>query len=60
MVLTSTGTTIEGYCVKEKKKVQFVPNPELKEIQTKRGMKYAKTGTCPDCGSKIFIFVKKE
>jgi hypothetical protein len=44
---------VEGYCVKERKKVQ-IANAE--ETVTKNG-RNAVRGTCPDCGAKIFRFV---
>jgi hypothetical protein len=40
----------EGYCVKERKKVE-IQNAE--QITMKNG-RPAITGTCPDCGTKIF------
>jgi DNA polymerase II large subunit len=45
----------EAYCVKckEKKEIQ---NPE--EVVTKNGRPMIK-GTCPTCGGKINLFVKK-
>jgi hypothetical protein len=44
---------VEGYCVKERKKVAIKdPEPTV----SKNGRK-AVRGTCPDCGSKIFRFV---
>jgi uncharacterized protein DUF5679 len=43
-------TMPEGYCVKERKKVE-IKDPE--QITMKNG-RPAITGTCPDCGTKIF------
>jgi hypothetical protein len=43
-------TMPEGYCVKERKKVE-IQNAE--QITMKNG-RPAITGTCPDCGTKIF------
>ena len=40
----------EGYCVKEKKKVE-IQNPQ--QVTMKNG-RPAIQGTCPDCGTKIF------
>jgi hypothetical protein len=40
----------EGYCVKDKKKVE-IKNAE--KITMKNG-KPATQGTCPDCGGKVF------
>lgn len=40
----------KGYCVKERKQV-VIQDPE--EVQMKNG-RPAITGTCPDCGTKIF------
>jgi hypothetical protein len=44
---------IEGYCMKERKKVT-IANPEP---ATSKDGRQAVRGTCPDCGSKIFRFV---
>jgi hypothetical protein len=44
---------IEGYCMKERKKVA-IANPEP---ATSKDGRAAVRGTCPDCGSKIFRFV---
>jgi hypothetical protein len=44
---------IEGYCMKERKKVTIAdPEPA-----TSKDGRQAVRGTCPDCGSKIFRFV---
>ena len=40
----------EGYCVKERKKVE-IQNPQ--QVTMKNG-RPAIQGTCPDCGTKIF------
>ncbi len=40
----------QGYCVKEKKKVE-IKDPE--QVKLKNG-RDAVQGTCPDCGTKIF------
>ena len=40
----------EGYCVKEKKKVEI---KEPKQVTMKNG-RPAIQGICPDCGTKIF------
>jgi hypothetical protein len=40
----------EGYCVKERKKVE-IKDPE--QVTMKNGRPAIK-GTCPDCGTKIF------
>ncbi len=40
----------EGYCVKERKKVEM-KDPE--QVTMKNGRPAIK-GTCPDCGTKIF------
>jgi hypothetical protein len=40
----------EGYCVKERKKVE-IKDPQ--QITMKNG-RPAIQGTCPDCGTKIF------
>jgi hypothetical protein len=47
------GPTVEGYCVKERKKVA-IKDPE--KTVTKNGRE-AVRGTCPDCGTTIFRFV---
>ncbi|HEY8741241.1 MAG TPA: DUF5679 domain-containing protein [Candidatus Dormibacteraeota bacterium] len=41
---------VTGYCLKDKKQVE-ISNPQ--EITMKNG-KPAITGTCPECGTKIF------
>jgi hypothetical protein len=46
----------EGYCVKERKKVEIV-NPV--QVTMKNG-RPAIQGTCPDCGTKIFKIGKLE
>jgi hypothetical protein len=46
----------EGYCVKERKKVE-IKDPE--QITMKNG-RPAIQGTCPDCGTKIFKIGKLE
>lgn len=38
---------------------EFEP-AESKTYNTKKGLKYAKLGTCPDCGTKIVVMVKKD
>jgi len=44
------GVLLEGYCLKDKKKVEMVdPQP----ITMKNG-KPATVGTCPNCGTKIY------
>jgi uncharacterized protein DUF5679 len=49
----ATAEAVEGYCVKERKKVRIKdPQPTM----TKSGRQAVK-GSCPDCGSKIFRFV---
>jgi hypothetical protein len=40
----------EGYCVKERKKVEI---KDPKQVTMKNG-RPAIQGTCPDCGTKIF------
>lgn len=45
----------EGYCVKEKKKVE-IQNPT--EVVWKNGLKAAQ-GTCPDCNTKVFRILGK-
>jgi len=45
-----SGRLMEGYCLKDKKKVEMVdPRP----ITMKNG-KPATVGTCPICGTKIY------
>jgi Domain of unknown function (DUF5679) len=46
----------EGYCVKEKKKVEI---QDPKQVTMKNG-RPAIQGTCPDCGTKIFKIGKLE
>ncbi len=45
-----TAHMAEGYCVKERKKVE-IKDPQ--QITMKNG-RPAIQGTCPDCGTKIF------
>ena len=40
----------QGYCVKEKKKVEM---KDPQQVKLKNG-RDAVHGTCPDCGTKIF------
>ena len=44
------GVRVEGYCLKDKKKVQM---KDPKPITMKNG-KPATVGTCPQCGTKIY------
>ncbi len=46
---------VMGFCVKCKKKVEI---KNAKEVTLKNGRK-AMSGTCPDCGTKVFSFLKK-
>ena len=46
----------EGYCVKERKKVE-IKDPEQITMQNGRP---AIKGTCPDCGTKIFKIGKMD
>lgn len=46
----------EGYCVKERKKVE-IKDPQ--QVTMKNG-RPAIQGTCPDCGTKIFKIGKME
>ena len=47
---------ITGYCLKDKMKVE-IQNPQ--QITMKNG-KPAVTGTCPNCGTKIYKIGKAE
>lgn len=50
----------EAYCVKCKAKKE-VSNGKEVTIQGKGGVKrQALTGTCPDCGTKMFKFLPKK
>lgn len=50
-----------GYCVKCKKKNVKMENPKLVEMKGKGNVKrYAISGTCPACGTKMFRIVSKE
>jgi Domain of unknown function (DUF5679) len=53
---TKEGQVAEGYCVKERKKVEIL-NPQ--QVTMKNG-RPAIQGTCPDCGTKIFKIGKLE
>ena len=46
----------EGYCVKERKKVEI---KDAQQITMKNG-RPAIQGTCPDCGTKIFKIGKMD
>jgi hypothetical protein len=46
----------EGYCVKERKKVEI---KDAKQVTMKNGRPEIQ-GTCPDCGTKIFKIGKLE
>jgi hypothetical protein len=48
--VTEEGSMPEGYCVKERKKVE-IKDPQ--QVTMKNG-RPAIQGTCPDCGTKIF------
>jgi Domain of unknown function (DUF5679) len=49
-ISTKDGVLVEGYCLKDKKKVEMKdPTP----ITMKNG-KPATVGTCPFCGTKIY------
>jgi hypothetical protein len=49
-ISTKDGDLVEGYCLKDKKKVEMKdPQP----ITMKNG-KPATVGTCPFCGTKIY------
>ena len=50
------GSMTEGYCVKERKKVE-IKDPQ--QVTMKNG-RPAIQGTCPDCGTKIFKIGKLE
>ncbi|MDP4000449.1 MAG: DUF5679 domain-containing protein [bacterium] len=39
-----------GYCVKERKKIEI---KDPKQVELKNG-RPAVSGTCPDCGTKVF------
>jgi hypothetical protein len=54
MTALKGGPVAEGYCVKERKKVEI---KDAKQIKMKNG-RPAIQGVCPDCGTKIFKFVK--
>jgi len=50
----------EAYCVKCKKKKNIKGEKEI-IIKGKGGVKRnAATGTCPDCGTKMFKFLPKK
>lgn len=50
---SSSGAVI-GYCVKCKAKQ---PIQGAKRVQTKRKNKFAMSGKCPKCGTKMYRFV---
>ena len=45
-----TSTKVDGYCVRERKKVEIA---QPKAVKTKNG-RDAIRGKCPDCGASIF------
>jgi len=47
---------MEGYCVKCKEKKQM---KDPKDVTLKNGQK-AVQGTCPDCGTKMFVMTKND
>ena len=49
----------KGYCVKCKKKNQTMQNPKEVKMKGKGGPRRAATGTCPDCGTKMFRILGK-
>ncbi len=50
-----------GYCVKCKKKNVKMENPELVNMKGKgKVQRYAITGTCPICSTKMFKIVGKD
>ena len=49
----------KAYCVKCKKKVD-VKDPRIEEIKNSKGTRNAVKGTCPTCGTKLNVFIKKE
>lgn len=49
----AAGEAVEGYCVRERKKV---PIEGAQPTVTKNGRQAVK-GSCPDCGATIFRFV---
>jgi hypothetical protein len=54
--LERRSSVAEGYCVKERKKVE-IKDPQ--QVTMKNG-RPAIQGTCPDCGTKIFKIGKLE
>ncbi|MEM4703353.1 MAG: DUF5679 domain-containing protein [Candidatus Pacearchaeota archaeon] len=48
--------THEGYCVKCKKKQKI---SDAKAVEVKKG-RWAVTGKCPTCGTKMYRIVGKE
>ncbi len=50
-----------GYCVKCKEKNVKMENPKLVEMKGKGSVKrYAISGTCPKCGTKMFRIVSQD
>jgi len=50
-----------GYCVKCKKKNVKMESPKLVNMKGKGKVKrYAISGTCPSCGTKMFRIVSRE
>ena len=49
----------KAYCVRCKKKVE-VSEPELKDMNTKRGTRKTVRGKCSECGTKVCAILKKD
>jgi len=47
----------KAYCVKCKKKVD-VKDPKVEEMTNKHGTRKAVKGICPECGTKVCVFIK--
>jgi hypothetical protein len=47
--------TVMGYCVKDRKKTEMVGAKEVKM----KGGRLAMTGTCANCGTKMFRIMGK-
>ena len=49
----------KAYCVRCKEKVE-VKDPRVEEMKNSRGVRNAVKGTCPKCGTRLNVFIKKE
>ena len=49
-----------SYCVKGKRQTGFSGTPEIVEMNTARGKRYALKGKCDQCGTMKFRFISAQ